>query len=250
MRAHRITDDDAAVVIHGQVPEARDDLAVVAHAVAVFRRASLESPPQPSAALAARLDLERAARLSASVDERYATNSATALANRVSVPGTRRRRVALSGLMGLGLAAKIAIGAGAAALVGVGGAGAAGAAGVLPEPVQVVFNEVTGHPGNNVSDTGLENSEFGQQTAEDARQKGEEKRQAALENAEEKRQAGLDNAAEHAVNGQETAGEHAQVGQETAEEKSQAPDGAGDAADGAGEVADEKSQGKGGPDGD
>lgn len=241
MRTHRITDDDAAVVMRGQVPEARDDLAVVAHAVAEFRRVSLEPPPQPSAALAVRLDLERAARISATADEQYATTSATAPANRVSTPGTRRRRVALSGLMGLGLAAKIAIGAGAAALVGVGGAGAAGAAGVLPEPVQVVFNEVTGHPGNNVSETGLENSEFGQQTAEDARQKGEEKREAALQNAEEKRQAGLENAAEHAVNGQETAGEHAQVGQETAEEKSQAGQ---EAAEGAGDIADEKSQGK------
>ncbi|WP_448811840.1 hypothetical protein [Agromyces bauzanensis] len=245
MRSHRITDDDAAVVMRGQVPEARDDLAVVAHAVAVFRRDSLEPLPQPSAALAARLDLERAARISASADELYATTSATAPANRVSTPGTRRRRVALSGFLGLGLATKIAIGVGAAALVGVGGAGAAGAAGVLPEDVQVVFNDVTGHPGNNVSETGLENSEFGQQTAEDARQKGEEKREAALQNAEEKRQAGLENAAEHAGTGQETAGEHAQTGQETADEKSQAgEDAAGGAADGAGDIADEKSQGK------
>ncbi len=241
MRSHRITDDDAAVVMRGQEPEARDDLAVVAHAVAAFRRDSLEPPPRPSAARAARLDLERVARLTPSADGQYATTSATAPANRVSTPGTRRRRVALSGFMGLGLAAKIAIGAGAAALVGVGGAGAAGAAGVLPEDAQVVFNEVTGHPGNNVSETGLENSEFGQQTAEDARQKGEEKREAALENAEEKRQAGLENAAEHAVNGQETAGEHAQGGQETAEEKSQ---GGKEAAEGAGDIADEKSQGK------
>ena len=112
--------------------------------------------------------------------------------------------MALGAFAGLGLAAKIAIGAVAATAVGVAGAGAAGAVGGLPAPAQEVFNQVTGHPGGeHVSETGIENSEFGQKTAEDARQKGEEQRQAALENAEEKRQAGLDTAEEASQTGAE-----------------------------------------------
>lgn len=230
MNTHRITDDEATAVLRGEVPGARDDLAPLAHAVASFRQASFEAPPQPSAELALRLDLERAERLSAAASGINATTPATALLT-ASTPRTRRRRVALSGIMGLGLAAKIAIGAGAALAVGVGGAGAAGAVGVLPTPAQEVFNQVTGHPGGeHVSETGIENSEFGIETAENARLKGEEKREAALENAEERRTAGLENAEEHSEAGLETADEQSQSGTETAE----------DATEGAGDVADEK----------
>ena len=119
-------------MLRGQVPEARHDLASVAEAVAMFRQASLDSP-RPSAELALRLDLERAARLSASVDGLHASTAAwSPVNNEAPTPGTRRRRVALTGFAGLGLAAKIAIGAVAASAVGVAGAGAAGAVGVLP----------------------------------------------------------------------------------------------------------------------
>jgi hypothetical protein len=238
MRKHRITDDEASAVLRGQAREARPDLASMADAVAMFRRASFESSPQPSAELAGRLDLERAARISNSADELYASTAVSAPVIQASVPRTRRRSVALSGFVGLGLAAKIAIGVAATAAVGVTGAGAAGAVGVLPSAAQEVFDQVTGqHPGgDNVSETGIENSEFGLKTAEEARLKGEAKREAALQKAAEKAQSGLDTAGEKAQAGLETAGEKAQAGLETAGEKAQA---GLDAAGNAGDVADE-----------
>ena len=58
----------------------------------------------------------------------------------------------------------------------------------------------------------FENSEFGQKTAEEARQKAEEQRQAALENAEERRQAGLDTAEEASRTGAEHADGAGQAG--------------------------------------
>lgn len=246
MREHRITDAEVAAVLRGQIPDARPELASVAVAVTMFRRASLETPPQPSAVLAARLDLERAARISTSARE---LNTSTAV--------TGRRRAASSGIVGLGLAAKIAIAVAATAIVGLTGAGAAGAAGMLPTPAQEVFNRVTGqHPGGeHVSESGLEHSEFGLTTAEEARAKAESKREAALENVEAKRQAGLDKAAEHNQTGAEnatehseadveTAEEHAQTGLETAEEQSQVGQ---EAAEDAGSVADDKSAGHDAP---
>jgi hypothetical protein len=218
MTNHRISDDEAAAVLRGQVPEARHDLASVAEAVAMFRQASLDSP-RPSAELALRLDLERAARLSASVDGLHASTAVWSPVNEAPTPGTRRRRVALSGFAGLGLAAKIAIGAVAASAVGVAGAGAAGAVGVLPTQAQEVFDQFTGHPGgDNVSESGLEHSEFGLETADEARQNGEAKRQAALDKAAEKRQAGIDTAEDASETGAEHSDGASDTGLQTAED--------------------------------
>lgn len=229
MNTHRITDDEAEAVLLGRAPDARPGLAPLAQAVASFRQASSEGPPRPSAELALRLDLDRVERLSATAIGMNASTPASAHLT-APMPRTRRRRVALTGIASLGLAAKIAIGAGGALAVGVGGAGAAGAIGALPAPAQEVFNQVTGHPGGeHVSDTGIENSEFGIETAENARTKGEEQRQAALENAEERRSAGLENAEEHADL------------PEAAVDGQQGHDTAVDAPQGAGDVADEKS---------
>jgi hypothetical protein len=229
MTNHRISDDEAAAVLRGQVPEARPDLESVAHAVAMFRQTSLDSP-RPSAELARRLDLERAAMLSGTADGLHASTAAWSPVNEAPTPGTRRRRVALSGFAGLGLAAKIAIGAVAASAVGVAGAGAAGAVGVLPTQAQEVFDQVTGHPGgDHVSEQGLENSQFGLETAEEARQNGEEKREAALDKAAEKRQAGLDTAEDASETGAENSDGASDAGLETAEEG--AANGAENAAD-------------------
>ncbi len=212
----RISDTAAEAVLRGRVPAGSPELAPVAEALAALRTVSFEAPPRPSADLALRLDLERAARLS--TDRQHASTTVVAQPVTASTPRRGRRRVALGAFAGLGLAAKITIGAVAAAAVGVAGAGAAGAVGGLPAPAQEVFNQVTGHPGGeHVSETGIENSEFGQQTAEEARQKAEEQRQAALENAEERRQAGLDNAAEASQTGAEHADGAGQPGLETAE---------------------------------
>jgi len=221
MSEHRISDDAAEAVLRGQAPEGSPELAAVAEAVAEFRRVSFEAPPRPSAELALRLDLERAARLS--IDRLNVSTAAVAHPIGAPTPRKGRRQVALGAFAGLGLAAKIAIGAGAAAAVGVAGAGAAGAVDALPAPAQEVFNQVTGHPGGeHVSDSGLEHSEFGQKTAEEARQKAEAKRQAALENAEEKRQAGLDTAEEASQTGAEHASDAGQTGAEHASDAGQA----------------------------
>ena len=232
MTNHRISDDEAAAVLRGEVPEARHDLASVAEAVAMFRQASLDSP-RPSAELALRLDLERAARLSASVDGLHASTAAwSPVNNEAPTPGTRRRRVALTGFAGLGLAAKIAIGAVAASAVGVAGAGAAGAVGVLPTQAQEVFDGFTGHPGgDNVSESGLEHSEFGLETANEARQNGEAKRQAALDKVAEKRQAGIDTAEDASETGAEHSDGASDTGLQTAEDAAET--GAGNAADNA-----------------
>jgi hypothetical protein len=233
MRNRRITDDDAAALLRGRSPHARDELSPQAAALADVRRSSYGTPPRPSPAVASRLDLERVSTIS---PHPHGENPDTAptLSIRSTVPRSRRRRVAIEWFAGLGLAAKIAIGATAAAAVGVGGAGAAGAAGVLPAPAQQVFDQVSGeHPGGeNVSDQGLEHSEFGLETAEEARENGQAKREAALENASDKAQQGLETAEEKAGEALETAEEKAGAGLETA----------GDAAAGAGDQADDAAE--------
>ena len=242
MATHRISDDEAAAVLQGTTPGARHDLASVADAVATFRRASLAPPPIPTAVLAARLDLERAVRISASADRTDLPARVSPPVIQAAAPG-RRRSVASGALAGLGLAAKIAIGATAATAMGVAGAGAAGAAGILPTEAQVVFEEFTGQPpgAEYVSDSGLEHGESGLETAEEAHQKGEAKREAALETAEEQRQAGLENAAnaENAENA-EHASEAGRTGLETAEEASETGrETAGDASRNGPEIADQ-----------
>jgi hypothetical protein len=239
MRTHRITDEEVSAVLQGQTPAARDDLAAVADAVMEFRRASIEAPPQPSAELALRLDLERATRISAPAPGVNASTVVKTPVNQASTPRTRRRSVALSGFVGLGLAAKIAIGAGAAAAVGVTGTGAAGAAGVLPTEAQVVFNQVIGVEvdGENVGET----VESGTKAAEEARLKAEQARQAALDKAEELSKTGLGTAEELSETGLETAEELSKTGLGTAEELSQtgldAVEDAGEVVDGVGDKA-------------
>jgi hypothetical protein len=247
MRNHRITDDQAEAVLRGRTPHARDELSPFAAAVAGFRDSSLGTSPRPSAAVASRLDLDRVSTVGLIPRENPDMTSPTPH----PAASTRRRRVAVEWLAGLGLAAKIAIGATAAAAAGVAGAGAAGAAGVLPTPAQAVFEQVTGtHPGDeHVSETGAEtgaeHSESGRQTAEDALRKGAEQHQSGLETAEENAGNGIEvaeeHADEHAEAGLENAADNAGAGVGTAGEAGAgAGEGAGDAADDAGSVADEK----------
>src|SRR4051812_45064395 len=61
MTNQRITDGQATALLDGRAPEGRDDLQDVAALVEALRMASFEAPPQPNAALAARLDLDRLA---------------------------------------------------------------------------------------------------------------------------------------------------------------------------------------------
>lgn len=250
MRNHRITDDEAAAVLRGRTPHARDELSPLATAVAELRSSSFGTPPRPSAAVASRLDVDRVPTVGLIPGEHPDMASPPPHA----AASARRRRVAVEWFAGLGLAAKIAIGATAAAAVGVTGAGAAGAAGVLPTPAQAVFEQVTGaHPGGeHVGEPGGEPSEFGPETAEDARHDGDEQqRRSGLESAEENAGNGVEvaeeHADEHAEAGLEKAAENAGAGVGTAGEAgagagtgARAPEGAGDAADEAGSVAEQK----------
>lgn len=184
-----MSDDEASAVLRGQTPEARQDLGFLADSVALFRVAIHGVSPQPSAEVAHRLDLDRL------VSRPSGGMLPLASATPTATPRTARRaRVLVTGFLGLGLAAKVVLGASAAVAVGVTGASVAGAAGVLPPAVQQEFDRITGndiaaiaddgsddgatvdHPGGNPSTTGVEMSEFGQETAEDARLKGEEAR--------------------------------------------------------------------------
>ena len=213
----RISDATAEAVLRGHVPSGSPELAPVAEAVAALRAVSFEAPPRPSAVLALRLDLERAARLSTDrphvptavvaqpaggVDaEKRKTKSGTWVHSRVSDSQRRsrsepsRRRPSASPALGR----------------------REPWAGCPPRPRRSSSRSPGSTPvASNVSETGIENSQFGQETAEEARQKAEEQRQAALENAEERRQAGLDTAEEASRTGAEHAEGAGAAGLETA----------------------------------
>ncbi|WP_353827006.1 hypothetical protein [Agromyces sp. SYSU T0242] len=222
MRTHRITDHDAEALLRGRSPHARTELSPLADAVAELRTSSSSGmPPRPSAAVASRLDLDLVSAVGfVPADDPDATAPTPA-------PSARRRRVVTEWFAGLGLATKIAIGASAALAVGATGAGAAGAAGVLPEPAQVVFEEMTGTDAADVADVA---------ETEEIADEGE--RTTGLEHAEEQAGSGLEVAVEHAD-------EHAEQGLETAEENAGHGIGTGDeASEGAGAP-----EGKGAPEG-
>ncbi|MRX43708.1 hypothetical protein [Agromyces kandeliae] len=226
MTRHRITDHDAEALLHGRSPRGRDELSPLADAIAGFRASSSGRPPRPSAAVASRLDLGHRSEVEFVPD----ADPGVAAPAPARAPSARRR-VVMEWFAGLGLAAKISMGAVAAVAVGATGAGAAGAVGMLPEPAQVVFDEMAGteHGIDRAGDSaGLD----GATEAEDAGVDG-----AGLEHAEEQAGSGLEIAVEHADEnaefGLETAEENAGSGIGTGEEASDgaAPEGAGDAAD-------------------
>jgi hypothetical protein len=140
MRKHRISDADAATLLKGQVPVGRPDLAPLAEAVTEFRTAAYSAPLAPSAELAARLDLARASGIS--VTAASASDAVTVGAPGLATSGaaSRKRKVKhmFSWFIGLGLAAKIALGTVVAAAAVTG----AGVAGVLPGDVQEAFDTV------------------------------------------------------------------------------------------------------------
>lgn len=107
----------------------------------------------------------------------------------------------ISGFVGLGLAAKIAIGATAAAAVGVTGAGVAGAAGVLPPAAQQAFDQVVG--------TAIDDDAALEDVAEDTEESAgtehgirvKELPETASETGVENSRFGLDRAEQGALNG-------------------------------------------------
>src|SRR5687767_11327031 len=138
MSNHRITDRHAAALLDGHVPEDREDLKDVAAVIGALRLASFEAPPQPSAALAARLDLDRLAWVSTARGTGVPgcdVERTTVLAQR---PARRNIKRALGWFTGLGVAAQLALGVGA---VGASAAGI-GMAGALPPAAQQMFDAV------------------------------------------------------------------------------------------------------------
>ncbi|GAA2032615.1 hypothetical protein GCM10009819_15840 [Agromyces tropicus] len=227
MRTNRITDDVAEALLRGHSPRARGELSPLADAVVAFRAESSSGmPPRPSTAVASRLDPDLVSTVGSA--PRQDPDTTAALARTSSV---RRRRV-MEWFAGLGLATKIAMGAAAAVAVGATGAGAAGAVGVLPEPAQVVFDQMAGTESEVAGDSSPTDDATGDEAV------------TGLENAEEKAGSGLETAVEHADEhaefGLETAEEHAGSGIGMGEEASDgagAPEGAGDQADDAGSHA-------------
>ena len=136
MSNHRITDGQATALLDGRAPEGRDDLQDIAALVDTLRLASFEPPPLPNAALAARLDLERLAWVSAT------RGTGAPDAERTAVPLQRpakgRTRTALGWFTGLGIAAQLALGAGAVSASAAG----IGMAGALPPAAQEAFDTV------------------------------------------------------------------------------------------------------------
>jgi hypothetical protein len=127
-----MTHDAAEALIRGVAPAAAPDLAPLAAAIAEFRAASFATPPRPSAELMARLQLAGASRSSvAGVPTRDAAATApqvTTTSRSRSLGGVRR---ALGWFAGLGIVAKILIGASVAAAAGATGIGAAAGVGEI-----------------------------------------------------------------------------------------------------------------------
>ncbi|WP_210479194.1 hypothetical protein [Naasia sp. SYSU D00948] len=140
MRNNRLSDDDITALLAGTALHGRPDLQPLAMLVDDLRSASSESSPRPSAAVTTLLDLDRVPGISTAALGGLAQRS-----DRGRVPAgpaaASRRGIAsmfLTWFTGLGLVAKLGIGA-AAAAVGVVGAGAAHA---LPPGIQAGFDTV------------------------------------------------------------------------------------------------------------
>lgn len=119
----RISDHDIEQLLTGTSPGDQPELLAVAEVIGAARTAAYEIAPQPSAALAARLDVS---------DEVSAIGLGEPVAHSTSRGTiTMRDRIA-----GLGLATKISAGIGVLAL----GFTGVGAAGALPGPVQSAFD--------------------------------------------------------------------------------------------------------------
>jgi hypothetical protein len=141
MRKHPFTDEDVEAMLRGETPKARPDLAPLAGAVADMRAASSGTPPQPNAALAALLDHGLVGQgLSAEKGDLPVTAASNASRPAMQVfrlPKWRKRMI-VEWIAGMGLAAKLGVGATVAAASVAG----AGAGGVLPGPVQGAFESV------------------------------------------------------------------------------------------------------------
>ena len=138
MTSHRITDQHVAALLDGCVPEDREDLQHVADVLGTLRLAAFEAPPQPSAALAARLDLDRLAWVSPTRGTGVPACDVDRTPVRTQRSAKPRAKRALGWFTGLGIAAQLALGAGAVSASAAG----IGMAGALPPAAQQMFDTV------------------------------------------------------------------------------------------------------------
>lgn len=156
MRMPTMTHDAAEALIRGVAPAASPELAPLAAAIADFRGAAFATPPRPSAELMARLQLAGASGISvAGVPPRNAAATAsqvTTTSRSRSLGGVRR---ALGWFAGLGIVAKILIGASVAAAAGATGVGAvAGVAEIVTTVTSTTEVPAPAHPDAPVTESG------------------------------------------------------------------------------------------------
>jgi hypothetical protein len=252
MRNHPFSDDDTvAAVLRGEVPAERPDLAPLAGVVAEMRAESSGTPPQPNAALAALLDHGLVAQgLSAEKSDlpvTAASNAPGPAMQAFRLP-TWRKRMIVEWIAGLGLAAKIGMGATVAAASVAG----AGAGGVLPGQTQNAFDTVvaTATPWETEAEAAEKAADEARDAEEQAREQAEEAEEQAREQAEVAEEQARD-AAEHAddqarddADNADDAADDAKDAEEEAREQAedaddQARDDADDAADQARDDADQ-----------
>ena len=142
MRKHRITHYEAQQLLAGQAPAGRSEIVVLASSLEAFRAAAFTTVPQPSVALAARLGPPRGADISVATggSSPYAAGGEAGSLTPAPAPQKKGKKRMFAWIAGLGLLAKLTVGAGTVAL-GLTGVGVAGAAGVLPGEVQTAFDE-------------------------------------------------------------------------------------------------------------
>ena len=117
MTDHKLSEDAAAALIAGTAPSEHPELASLAASIAQLRSAP-QRAPQPSAALIARIDL--------------------GIRPAIAPVVNKRRRTLTTWFVGLGVAAKLALGA----LLAVTAVSSAGAAGILPGAAQSTFDHI------------------------------------------------------------------------------------------------------------
>lgn len=199
MRKHTISDDDAAALVTGQAPAERPDLATLARSISEFRDAAFASPPRPSAELRARLDLAHAGGISSEAVSNEAADVIDAAEPASSRPraSVGRMKRMFAWFTGLGIAAKVVLGATVAAAAGATGVGAAAGVNILvsasaeqeqqqvipsDEPTEAPTGSPTDEPssfGDSVSERahelgkGSDGAEFGAEVSTEAQLQGE-----------------------------------------------------------------------------
>ena len=142
MRKHRITHNEAQQLLAGQALEGRSETAVLASSLQAFRDAAFATAPRPSVALAAQFGSLTGADISVATggSSPHTVGTGSASSTPAPAPQKKGKKQMFAWIAGLGLAAKLTVGASTVAL-GLTGVGVAGAAGVLPGDVQAAFDD-------------------------------------------------------------------------------------------------------------